>query len=467
MGIILVILIILIVVMARRDRRVLAAPDSNLARAPGGRADEDTALKRAGVIAGYVMLVLGVGASLAILADLPYFAGAWYLELSGLVVATAGLGGGTALVYHLRRSLRGLPSGGLALPSPWWFVAAIPIVIAAGEYEIFVLMSGSDLTGLIGFLLLIIAGAALGPAAVLAQLAGATGPETTWRRAMLCVAAGGTLSVLAVLTVGAVVPLTAAGLAIALRDLGAGLIRDLAFSKSTQDVAKLFFSDRGVYAIATVAVAAPIAEEFLKPLGVIILGRRVRSPGEAFLLGAACGVGFAILENILYETASAPFWGGIVFIRSIGAALHPMGAGLMALGWYGVFHGHPDAWRRLGVFYLIAMTQHWLWNLASVATVLLVEPMTSGAFTVSVLGVAIGTVLLLYFVGQGAAMFAAIRYVGRLVAPIPVGQPVPLLAPVRLETSRGVAIAAAASLVALMPLGVAGIQAFLMSLGRQ
>ncbi|HEV2283718.1 MAG TPA: PrsW family glutamic-type intramembrane protease [bacterium] len=461
MGIVLVILIVLAVALRNAMQRH---------RGPGGGGPRDggAGLKRAGLIAGYVLLLLGLAAGLAILSTVPYFAPVWFLRLSGLVVATAGLGGGAALVYHLRRSLRGLPSAGLALPSPWWFVAAIPVVIAAGEYEIFVLMSGtSDLTALIRFLLLIIAGAALGPAAVLAYLAGTTGPETTWRRATLCAAAGGTLSVLAVLTVGTVVPLTAAGLAVALRNLGAGLIRDLTFSKSTQDVARIFFSDRGVYAIATVAVAAPIAEEFLKPLGVIILGRRVRSPGEAFLLGASCGAGFAILENILYESAPPVFWGGIVFIRSIGAALHPMGAGLMALGWYGVFHGHPDAWRRLGVFYLIAITQHWLWNMATVATVLLVEPMASGAFTVSILGVAVWTVLLLYFLGQGAAMFAAVRYVGRLVARVPAGQPVPPLAPVRLASPRGIAIAATASLVAMMPLGAAGIQAFLMSLGRR
>ena len=430
-----------------------------------------TALKRAGVTAGYILLFVGLSAGGAILSGVPYFARLWLLRMSALVVATGGIGGGAAFVIHLRRSLQGRPSATFALPSPWWFLAAVPVVIAAGEAQILLLFTGASegpgLNALIRFMLLIIAGAALAPAAVLALLVRATGPGTTWRRATLCAAAGATLSVVAVLTVGTMVPLTAVGLAVELRNLGAGLIRDLTFSKNTQDVARIFFSDRGLYAIATVAVAAPIAEEFFKPLAVILMGRRVRSPREAFLLGASCGVGFAILENILYESQPAPLWGGIVFIRSIGAALHPMGAGLMALGWYGVSHGHPDARRRLGVLYLVTMTQHWLWNMASVATVLLVGPMTSGGFTINILGVLVGTVLLLYFLGQGAAMVAALRYVGRLVAPVPDGQPVPPLAPVRLATGRGIAIAAVASLVALMPLGAAGIQAFLMSLGRR
>lgn len=63
-------------------------------------------------------------------------------------------------------------------------------------------------------------------------------------------------------------------------------------------------------------------------------------------------------------------------------------------------------------------------------------------------------------------MVAALRYVGRLVAPIPAGDPVPPLVPVRVATSRGLALAAVTSLVVLMPLGAAGIQAFLIYLGR-
>jgi RsiW-degrading membrane proteinase PrsW (M82 family) len=316
------------------------------------------------------------------------------------------------------------------------------------------------------FALIIIAGAALADVAVLADLVRQTGPGTTWRRAVLCATVGATLSVVAVLTIGTVVPLTASALAVALRDLGVRLLQDLTFSKSTEDIAKVFFSDKGLYAVAAVAVAAPIAEEFLKPLGVIILGRRVRSPREAFLLGASCGVGFAILENILYE--SHPFTApGVVLIRSIGAALHPMGAGLMALGWYGVFYGHPHAWRRLGVLYLVAMMQHWLWNMASVSFFLLLEPVAFGrAFTITLVDVTVATVLLIYFAAQGAAMVAAMRYVGRLVAPVPAGDPVPPLVPVRVATPRGLALAAATSLVVLMPLGAAGIQTFLIYLGR-
>ncbi len=445
-------------------------------RQPGIHADSDLALKRTGIAVGYLLLLVGLVAAAGIMAGLPFYARVWFFRLSAIIVATAGLCGGTALIFHLRRSLRGLPSAPLALPSPRWFVAAIPVVLAvemlvffivralaeSGEFSFFTNMGFTLL-----FAVIIIAGAAAAPIAVLADLIRQTGAGTTWRRAVLCATVGATLSVVAVLTIGTAVPLTTAALAAALRDMGARLLRDLTFSQNTEDLARIFFSDQGLYAIATVAVAAPIAEEFLKPLGVIILGRRVRSPREAFLLGASCGLGFAILENILYESNpyAAP---GVVIIRSIGAALHPMGAGLMALGWYGVFYGHPHAWRRLGVLYLVAMMQHWLWNMASVSFVLLVEPIIrTRTFVVTVLFVPVATVLLIYFVAQGTAMVAALRYVGRLVAPVPPGAPVPPLIPIRVATPRGLALAAVTSLVVLMPLGAAGIQAFLVYLAQR
>ena len=390
----------------------------------------------------------------------------WFALLGATTVALVAFGAGAVLIFHLTRASRGIPSAPVALKgvvSPWWFVAGVPVLIAFGEAQLL----GGSAPGLL-FALTIIAGSALAETAVLAFLIQQTGAASTWRRVTLCAAAGATLSVAAVLTIGGVVPLTVVALAAALRDLGAQLLRDLAFTEGTQDIARLFFSDRGLFAVATVAIAAPIVEEALKPLGVVILGRRVGSPREAFLLGAACGAGFAVLENIMYESVVHPVWGGIVVIRSIGAALHPLGAGLVALGWYGVFHGHPRAWARLGGLYLVAVTQHWLWNMASVATYLATgSQVLSGGFTLDVLGISIAVVLAVFFAAQGVAMLAAMRYVGRRVAGVPASEPVPSLVPVILSSPRGVALAATASLIVLLPLGAAAIQAFLIYLGQR
>jgi hypothetical protein len=90
--------------------------------------------------------------------------------------------------------------------------------------------------------------------------------------------------------------------------------------------------------------------------------RRLRSAAEVFLVGMACGVGFAIVENFLYESTFAQVWAGITILRAIGGILHPLNAGLVSLGWYGVRRGAPGAWGRLAGLYGLAVGAHALWN---------------------------------------------------------------------------------------------------------
>jgi hypothetical protein len=111
------------------------------------------------------------------------------------------------------------------------------------------------------------------------------------------------------------------------------------------------------------AVVAPLVEELTKPLGAILLGRRLRSPAEAFLVGMAGGAGFAIVENMLYESGGFGLWAAIATLRGIGGVLHPLNAGLVALGWYGVLcTRQPGRWRRLLALYGLAVGIHALWN---------------------------------------------------------------------------------------------------------
>jgi len=83
------------------------------------------------------------------------------------------------------------------------------------------------------------------------------------------------------------------------------------------------------------AVVAPLSEEFFKPLGAFLL--RAKSRREAFLLGASVGAGFAAIENVMYASGwwwSFESWLPIAVLRSSGAALHLLGAGLVSLAIY-------------------------------------------------------------------------------------------------------------------------------------
>ena len=57
--------------------------------------------------------------------------------------------------------------------------------------------------------------------------------------------------------------------------------------------------DFGTTELILVSVIAPFVEELLKPIGLIFVMKRLRTPYEGVLYGVACGMGFAIMENLL------------------------------------------------------------------------------------------------------------------------------------------------------------------------
>jgi len=114
------------------------------------------------------------------------------------------------------------------------------------------------------------------------------------------------------------------------------------------------------------AVVAPLTEEAGKALGAG-LGRPV-DRRQAFLAGVAAGVGFAIVENIMYIGVGAAFggpWPEIALERVIGVAVHPLASGLVMLGWWDARHG-GRRWALLRGF-LTGAGIHALWNGSIVA----------------------------------------------------------------------------------------------------
>ena len=79
-----------------------------------------------------------------------------------------------------------------------------------------------------------------------------------------------------------------------LNDLGARLLE-------VDQNALMGNSDFGRPELMLVSVVAPIVEELLKPIGLLFVMKRLRTPYEGVLYGVACGMGFAIIENMLYE----------------------------------------------------------------------------------------------------------------------------------------------------------------------
>jgi hypothetical protein len=121
-----------------------------------------------------------------------------------------------------------------------------------------------------------------------------------------------------------------------------------------------------ILAMIELVAVAPLTEEAGKALGAGL--GRPHTRAQAFLAGAAAGAGFAFVENLLYAVAGATLggpWPAVVLGRALGAAVHPLATGLVAMGWW--------EWRRerslprLAKRFLAGAGIHALWNGSLVA----------------------------------------------------------------------------------------------------
>jgi len=121
-------------------------------------------------------------------------------------------------------------------------------------------------------------------------------------------------------------------------------------------------------------IIAPFSEEFAKGLGVYTARNDITEEEDGLVYGAACGLGFAATENLMYGVIafSQASWVGfftLIIIRSIASALlHASATSMMG---YGV--GKTILWReKFNVlpYYLTAVGMHASFNfLASIGAI--------------------------------------------------------------------------------------------------
>jgi hypothetical protein len=123
-----------------------------------------------------------------------------------------------------------------------------------------------------------------------------------------------------------------------------------------------------IWGFVVFAGVIPIIEELIKPIALWLMAGRKISPQEGFVGGLLCGAGFALMENVLYFTASstAMDWLYLAIGRASTGILHMLASGLV--GW-----GLGKAWRDgkwlfLGGMSLLAILLHGFWNALSLGT---------------------------------------------------------------------------------------------------
>jgi len=380
----------------------------------------------------------------------PYAIDAFSGGMTAFMLAVLTLGGGGIVFWHSYQAIKGKPSQPLRLPPAWVLAGIFGLVIVIGS------VTGNEHVSPLFFPPTLALAAMLPPLAAIAWFTDQKPGGVTWRRGQVAFVGGGTVGVFIAVALEIILPLIVLALVFDFAQPTLARLESLFGSLAGKNVAEAITDPVFVYLFIQLVIIAPLAEEFAKPLITLpILGKLTHR--DAFLVGALAGAGFATFENVLYAGFGFAFWAGILLVRALGAAIHPLGAGLTALAWQDVLLKQPHAGQNWLLRFGAAVGIHALWNGGSLLVITLAGAQFFGTLPpeLDVLGLsAAGTTLALLIMLGLAAL-----WLGRSV-------------PRQFETERGQAEAgspfiisnrAAAiwgltCLAAIVPAGIAGLQ---------
>jgi len=366
-------------------------------------------------------------------------------QLGSAAVSYLGIVIGPLALIHGFNSLSGKISKPLKFPPFYFGWIIFAVILGLGSS----LLNFNILTGFL-FPMVFVLGAALPSLAVLAWVYRKLAWPLTWRQTAMAFIAGSTISIVVAIFLETVLPWLAFLLITPLQKFAYGFA-SLGWGTSGL-IQRLFTSPFIIVFMIATALEAPIPEEFAKVLGLPMFGRgRIKTEQQAFAIGLACGAGFAVLENMLYEglyaQANGWTWGGVTLLRGVGAVLHPLCSGLVALGW---FRMKEQGTPRLSKAYLAAVGLHTLWNGGFQPLLYLTGLETFGEANVTIYGESLGLLLVIYLVLLSAGLWVLLR---RMVKSLSTGVEVDLTA--GLQTRRAMAAWALVCVLVIVILGAA------------
>jgi hypothetical protein len=107
------------------------------------------------------------------------------------------------------------------------------------------------------------------------------------------------------------------------------------------------------------AVAVPLIEETLKPIGVWLLFGRKLTPAAGFAAGALSGAGYALIESLALSS-NGEEWSTLVLARTGTSAVHILTAALT--GWALALAWQKRRVLQLLLAYLCSVLIHGIWN---------------------------------------------------------------------------------------------------------
>jgi hypothetical protein len=343
------------------------------------------------------LLILGITA-------LSLSGGSNSLSTLGLAVSfgLAPLAGGvTAMILGIQGILR-RPSHRFTMPSYWFLFALALLALGAGVALWNLYPSPGSALAVSP---LVVMSGVLPALAILALTTQRLGNPSTRRHVLMSLAYGATLAPLLAIVLELIATLVIYLVARALGfDVGNALSGASLSPTNPQEL---------VAQLLDISITAAVVEETLKPLGAVLIIRRLRTRSEAFLVGLAAGIGFNIVETIGYITQGQGDWINVALERSTAGLLHGVGAGMATLGWWYLINGKGVPLRFLKGFGLIlyAMAQHAINNGAAVLIGLVPEPLRSLLFDTFYLGKLPEQYASLLFIGYGVLILGVLLWV--------------------------------------------------------
>ena len=448
-------------------------------------------LKRTVITLGFIMIIIGTPFTINLLCVVPLIlftsgsSDSTIYGVASLTFALLTLGSGFAAYVHGNRALKDKPSNSIRFPAqPMLLVGLFIFLLGLGS-----VIRGSGASSVIFFPPILLACAILPPLwAVTWMIPHPTTPQTkespaeeavqtekgetslsvsgvqdhiTWRRGLLAFSGGATISVVIAIALEVLLPAIILTLVFNLANTVLDNLNILLIQLSGKNVAAALTNRDFIYLFVQIAIIAPLAEEIAKPLVILPLVKRMGKQ-ETFWLGTLAGAGFAALENVIYAMSNFSLWAGILLVRALGSALHPLGSGLVALGWRDILRGEKDAgrnwWKRFG----IAATVHSVWNGGSLLVITLGGARFFGSLPpeVDILGLsAAGTTLaFLIILGLTALWIGRAYGYNKSILPSEGGEAEDARF---IPSDRAVALWAVACLIAIVPAGIAGLKLWL------
>ncbi len=278
-------------------------------------------------------------------------------------------GAGFMIFRNALDSLRGRPSTRLRLPQAWILAALFALCLFLG----ILVRQSQAAAGLFFPPILIIAAALPALLAVSWFRTSAEADELTWRRGLMAFIGGATVSIFLAGVLELLAPTFFLNVILNRGEAVARYLQLLLTNLAGNRIAEALTSRGFVIVFIQLAIVAPLIEETVKPLVTLpLIGRLTRR--DAFLVAALAGVGFATVENIIYASAdwfAWYAWAGVLLVRAVGGAIHPLGAGLVGLSWRDWLNGEREAFKYGWIRFGMAVGMHALWNGGSLLVITL------------------------------------------------------------------------------------------------